>query len=233
MVRHFVDELPEAWRLSFARARHPKRAYFMTLPTQPISQHFGSDRGTPVDRFYIEQFLDQSRPYIHGRCLEVQNADYTQRYGHDLGTVDILDIDPENPKATHCGDLCDPDTVPADTYDCVIMTQVFQYIRDVDAAVRATARILKPGGTALVTLPALHKSEARAPHYWLFTPCSAKYLFTRHFPESHVEVGALGNALTGMAFWIGLAQEDLRRKDFEVHDPSFPCTVTVRATRPV
>ena len=232
MVRNLVDELPESLKLKLARARHPKRSYFLMLPTEPISHHFGSDRGTPIDRHYIERFLDEKRQYIRGACLEVQNADYTKRYGRNITSVDVLDIDPNNPKATLYGDLCHPDTVPSDAYDCVVMTQVFQYICDVDAAVRATARILKPGGTALVTLPALHKFELRAPHHWLFTTHSAKHLFTRHFPDSHVEVGCFGNALTGMAFWVGLAQEDLRRKHFDVHDPSFPCTVTVRATKP-
>jgi SAM-dependent methyltransferase len=233
MVRNLIDELPESLRLKFARARHSKRTYFLRLPTGPISEHFGSDRGTPIDRHFIERFLEENRAHIRGACLEVQNGDYTRRFGCDLTSVDVLDIDRDNPVATIYGDLCHPDTLRSDAYDCVVMTQVFQYICDVDAAVRATARILKPGGTALVTLPALHKCEARAPHYWLFTPHSARFLFTRHFPESHVEVGYFGNALTGMAFWVGLAQEDLRRKHLDIHDPNFPCTVTVRATKPI
>jgi SAM-dependent methyltransferase len=231
-VRHLIDELPESLRFKFIRARHPKRHYFFLLPTDPISRSFGADRGTPIDRNFIERFLHENRSYIRGDCLEVQNADYLRRFGRDLARVDILDIDRSNTSATVYGDLCHLDSVADSVYDCLVITQVFQYVHEPEAAVRETWRSLKPGGTALVTLPAIHKCEKRAPHFWKYTAESADYLFTKHFPTSHVTVGSLGNALTSMAFWVGLAQEDLRRKDFDVHDPDFPCTITVRATKP-
>jgi hypothetical protein len=36
-----------------------------------------------------------------------------------------------------------------------------------------------------------------------------------------------------MAIWIGLAREDLRGRDLDRHDPNFPCTISVRATKPL
>ena len=40
--------------------------------TAPFSTAFGSDRGTPIDRYYLERFLDSHRALITGRVLEVQ-----------------------------------------------------------------------------------------------------------------------------------------------------------------
>ncbi|MDQ6672148.1 MAG: hypothetical protein M3069_15630, partial [Chloroflexota bacterium] len=52
--------------------------------TGPVSDEFGFDRGTPVDRYFIEQFLEQHRQDIRGHVLEVRDSGYTDRFGHDL-----------------------------------------------------------------------------------------------------------------------------------------------------
>ena len=47
----------------------------------PISQKFGFDRGTPVDRYYIEVFLAAYSRDIRGRALEVGDASYCRKFG--------------------------------------------------------------------------------------------------------------------------------------------------------
>jgi hypothetical protein len=39
--------------------------------TEPISRLFGFDRGTPIDRYYIEKFLIEKKKDICGRLLEI------------------------------------------------------------------------------------------------------------------------------------------------------------------
>jgi hypothetical protein len=39
--------------------------------TSPVSDHYGYDRGQPVDRFHIERFLRDQRNAIRGEVLEV------------------------------------------------------------------------------------------------------------------------------------------------------------------
>jgi SAM-dependent methyltransferase len=231
LIRRVVSRFPERLRQRLARLRQPRLAYLILARTQPLSRSYGTDRGSPVDRYYIEHFLEENRRYIRGACLEVLDGGYTSRYGSGVTRMDVLDINRSNPHATVYGDLRRLDSVADDSYDCFIITQVFQYIDDVEAAVHETARILRPGGTALVSLPTLCKLEPRHPQYWRFTPLSAKYLFGKYFHEDHLEIRAWGNVLTGLAVWVGLAQEDLRKKHLEQHDPEFPCTITVRATK--
>src|SRR5215210_7162112 len=46
----------------------------------PLSRYFGFDRGLPIDRYYIENFLARQAEDIHGRVLEIGDNSYTQRY---------------------------------------------------------------------------------------------------------------------------------------------------------
>src|SRR5205823_13182818 len=46
---------------------------------QPVSQYWGWDRGKPIDRHYIEGFLEAHRADVRGRVLEVRDPLHTQR----------------------------------------------------------------------------------------------------------------------------------------------------------
>jgi len=49
--------------------------------TTPFSREFGFDRGTPVDRRYIDGFLARNAADIHGHVLEIKDDPYTRRFG--------------------------------------------------------------------------------------------------------------------------------------------------------
>lgn len=233
VIRNIIAKLPESQKTRLARIRRPKFAYLLRQRTAPISGCHGFDRGTPIDRHYIAAFLGENRRLIRGVCLEVTDAGYTRQFGQDVERVDVLDINPDNKQANIICDLRRLDRIADDTYDCFILTQVLQYIDDLDAAVREVYRVLRPGGTALVTLPSLHAMEANHPHYWKFSTHSARYVFGKYFPADHMDVRGWGNAATGVAAWVGLAKEDLRRVHLQQHDPRYVCTITLCATKPM
>ena len=149
--------------------------------TAPIDSYFGFGRGTPVDRFYIESFLDRNRDDIAGRVLEVDNAAYSQRFGAErVLQQDVLHVHPGNPLATIVGDISTSDVLPRDSFDCIVVTQTLQYIFDLRAAVAQLHSALKPGGVVLATLPGISQID---PDYsdgtwlWGFTAASASRLF--------------------------------------------------------
>jgi hypothetical protein len=233
LIRDFFRQLPEPTQQRLYRILRPRALYHLLPSTKPISRSFWTDRGQPVDRYFIEQFLDENRQHIFGDCLEVLSPAYLYRFGHDLTRVEVLDIDRKNPRATIYGDLRRLGEVPSDSFDCVILTQVLQYIDDLDAAASELIRILKPGGTALVTVPALMKRDMpERGDCWRFTMKGLRYVFARHVPDDHMQTKSWGNVLTGMAAWIGLAQEDLKVSQLEEHDPSYPCMISMRVTKP-
>ena len=48
-----------------------------------MCRDFGITRGTPIDRKYIEQFLEKYREDIKGEVLEIADNTYTLKYGED------------------------------------------------------------------------------------------------------------------------------------------------------
>ena len=200
----------------------------------PLSQQWGADRGTPVDRYYVQRFLDAHRGDIRGRVLEVKDAEYTRRFGSDVATSDVLDVDPANPQATIVADLAAADTVPANSYDCFILTQTLQFIYDTRAALGHASRILRPGGVLLASVPTVSRAIRKFEpirDYWRFTPAACLELFGDRFGQHRITVRAYGNILTSIAFLTGMAAEELSEKERERDDPDFPLLVTIRAVK--
>ena len=217
-----------------ARSRMPLR-FGSLRRLAPVSREFGFDRGLPVDRYYIERFLEENAPAVAGRVLEIGDSAYTRRFGgHRVTDSDVLNIDPGHPETTIVGDLAVADHIPSASFDCVVLTQTLHLIYDVHAAVETLHRILRPGGVVLATFPGISPMSTdrwAETWYWSLTPLAARRLFDEAFRPENVDVAAHGNVLTSIAFLEGLAAHELRRDELDTHDPQFPMLVTVRAVK--
>jgi SAM-dependent methyltransferase len=210
----------------------------------PFDREFGAGRGSPIDRYYIEDFLRRhagSAGYapsaIRGRVLEIGEDRYTRSFGDAsaIERVDILDASRANPNATIVADLASGDGIPSEAFDCVICTQTLLLIFDVRSAVRTLHRSLKPGGIVLVTVPGITKISRPDMDvwgdYWRFTTASARRLFEEVFDPSEVTVESYGNVLSATAFLYGLATEDLKRAELDVRDPDYELLIAVKAIK--
>jgi len=201
----------------------------------PISRLYGYDRGEPIDRYYIERFLLEHQECITGAVLEVSEDTYTRKFGDDrVETVDVLHYDDPSPPATLTGDLTDAPHLPSGHFDCVIITQTLMLIYDLPAAVATLHRILKPGGTVLVSLPGLSQIADPAwlhTWHWGFTQGSAQRLFEDAFEGGEVDVSTHGSLLSTIAFLHGLSQEELTSDELEYTDPEYQMLVAVAARK--
>ncbi|HEU5086994.1 MAG TPA: glycosyltransferase family 2 protein, partial [Roseiflexaceae bacterium] len=94
---------------------------------EPISRSSGFRRGQPIDRLYIERFLEQHSSDIHGATLEAGDDTYTRRFGGArTQTRDVLDVSPGNPQATIVADLADAGMIESQRFDCIVLTQTLQ-----------------------------------------------------------------------------------------------------------
>jgi SAM-dependent methyltransferase len=202
----------------------------------PISRAFGFDRGTPIDRYYIERFLSEHAADIRGRVLEVGDDGYMRRIGGERVTQrEVLHVSPGNPQATLVGSLETGEGLAGREYDCFILTQTLHCIYDMRAAVRTLHRVLAPGGVALVTLPGLSQISRydadRWGDYWRLTPLAARRLFEESFDPDQIDMRVYGNVLTATAFLYGLALEDLPGRALEHNDADYPLIICLRARR--
>jgi SAM-dependent methyltransferase len=202
----------------------------------PISRSFGFERGLPIDRFYIEAFLERHSADVHGRVLEIGDAAYTHRFGGErVSCADVLGLRSDNPNATIVADLARADHLAADAFDCIIFTQTLQFIYDAAAAVSTLHRILRPGGVLLASFPVLSQicryDMDRWGDYWRFTEASLRRLLQGVFEPAAIEVDSPGNVLAAICFLHGLAAEELKPAELAYRDPDYPLVVLARAAK--
>jgi len=202
----------------------------------PISREFGYDRGLPIDRYYIENFLACQAQNICGRVLEIGDATYTKRFGEDRVTQsDVLHVVEGHPEATIIGDLTNGDNIPSEAFDCVILTQTLHLLYDLKKALANIYRILKPGGVLLVTVPGISqvvKCDWGDDWCWALTTQSTQLLFEEFFPQTDIQVEVHGNVLAAIAFLQGLAVEELKSEELDYQDDEYQVLITVKAIKP-
>jgi SAM-dependent methyltransferase len=203
--------------------------------TVPISDVFGFDRGIPIDRYYIENFLEKSAKQIRGRVLEIGDKDYTVRFGgNNVDKSDVLHVDDGNSCATIIGDLSNSGVLPPDAFDCIVLTQTLHLIFDMRNAVAELAKSLKPGGTLLITVPGItrvDREEWGYTWYWSLTGLALTRLLAEFFEEKDIVVETFGNVFAAVCFLEGLAVSEVPTPKLDVLDPSFPVIVTAKVVK--
>ena len=247
------EEVPSGWRRvvpsSVRRRLRPVRSAYVDWRrrrppdlgdlrrTTPIDANWGFERGTPIDRVFVERFVGARASDIRGRVLEIAAPDYTTRFGRGVTAVDILMAEEENPEATIVGDLTDAPQIPDDSFDCAIVTQTLQFVYDVRAALTTLHRVLAPEGVLLATVPGLTKisplEDASYGEWWHYTGRSLRRLGAEAFGDANVEIETYGNVLAAAGFLYGLAASDLRSEELDARDPLYEVVVGLRAVKRV
>jgi SAM-dependent methyltransferase len=216
-------------------ARPPKLAAGNGV--EPTSRVFGFDRGTPIDRRYIESFLSRHGASIRGAVLEVGDDAYTARYGGGLASAHRLLRSAENGVSPRVlvGDLELPQTLPENSFDCFICTQTYNFVFEIGRAVESSHRMLRPGGVLLATAAAIAPISRydmdRWGDYWRLTTASARRLMQPWF-GADMEIGSAGNAFAASCFVQGLAVEDLEDAALlDVVDADYPVIITIAARK--
>lgn len=202
--------------------------------TSPISRQFGFDRGTPIDRHYIGDFLARNQHHITGRVLEIGDAAYSAQFGRDITVQDILHLCEGDPPVTLVGDMSQAGVLPENTFDCMIITQTLHLIYDMEQAVRNMRQALQVGGSLLLSVPGISRvgdGEWDEGWYWSLTRQSAWRMFGEIFGPENIEVTTYGNVYAATAFLHGLAAEEVKPDWLGRHDPAYPVIVAVRARR--
>ena len=215
-LRKALRRLPGAQRAAVAARFGDVRR------TAPLTE-WGEERGTAVDRWYLERFLREHAASVHGLVLEVKSDQYASSLG--AAQVEVLDIDPANARAVVVGDVCDAATLSAGRYDAVVFTQTLQLVDDPAAAVRNLLSSLRPGGTLIVTVPCLSRLVDGSDR-WRWTPAGLRHLLEQAGgPDVELTVVGMGNGLAARAFLFGLAAEDLAPQALTAQDDDYPLVV--------
>lgn len=201
----------------------------------PISSKFGLERGTPIDRYYIENFLKQNSQYIRGTVLEVGGTTYARKFGSDhVKSVESLNAEKETGMDL-IGDLTNKESLPPGTIDCFICVQTLNFIFEVQKAVEGIHYLLKPEGIVLATVSGISQISRydmeRWGDFWRFTSASLERLFSRYFGKN-AEIKSYGNVLAATAFLNGVSLEEIPKIPLlDEIDPDYQVILTIRARK--
>ena len=245
LVKSFIKRIIPGFVL---RELHKTRIYIGFVPsigkinlgdlnrTTPFNTVFGYNRGGPVDRYYIENFLQKQTDNIRGRVLEIGDNEYTLQFGGSkVIQSDILHIDKKNPKATIIGDLSNIPHLPPSSFDCIILTQTLHLIYSYKEALETCYRILKPGGTLLITVPGIsHIDQGGWKKYWFwsFTDSSISRMLSEIFSAENVFVETFGNVLVATAFLYGIGLPEIKKEQMDYTDPHYQVIICATAVKP-
>jgi hypothetical protein len=206
---------------------------------RPVSASFGFDRGTPIDRWYIEKFLSRHVRSIRGRCIEVGEVKYLNLPGAHADTKVVLAVKRTAAKSNGgkvlVADLTQLASLPEAAFDCFVCTQTLNFIFDVRAAIAGAHRLLDKGGCFLGTVAGISQVSRRDMEkwgdYWRFTNLSLQRLLAEQFGDG-ATVQSFGNVRAAQLLLDGIAVEDL--PDCSILDDTddcYPVTLGFVATR--
>lgn len=225
----------EAKKLSKRLFYRPKWKNMRGL--KPISNVFGFDRGTPIDRIYTDDFLQKNCKDIKGIVCEIAESTYTKRWGGgQVSKSEILHFTSDNANATIVGDLTQYHLLAQNYLDCFICTVTLNFIYDYKEAIKGIHSMLKPGGVALITVAGLIQISRydydRWGDYHRFTDMGIKKDFEEIFTgNNNVEVFSYGNVLAAIAELQGISAEELTKEELFYNDNDYQVLITIKATK--
>jgi SAM-dependent methyltransferase len=232
-VRDWVVTTQRRFGLQWPRVGHVEFGDLRRL--SPVSPVFALDRGFPIERYYIEHFLQKHRNDIRGTALEFGDTQYLDKFGGSaVSAREVFSYVPTK-GATIVGDLAGDSPLPEGRYDAIVCTQTIQMIYDIRLAVRRLASMLRPGGALLLTTHGISKVGRHLDRdgwgeYWHLTRQAAESLFTDAFP-GRFTIDAYGNVLSATAALHGLASGELSEEELLYSDRDFDVIIGVRAVR--
>jgi SAM-dependent methyltransferase len=167
---------------------------------QPLHLHF-----RPLYRA-----LSRALGELEGRVLDIGCG--MQPYRALLGSrvSEYVGVDREGPLSKPTV-VADADALPfeSSSFDAVMSTQVFEHLREPEAALRESARVLRRRGRIVLTVPGVWPTH-EAPHdYWRFTRHGLEQSFARAgFADVRIE--ALGGLWATVGQMINLELQRAR-----------------------
>lgn len=226
-----VQEIAKKLVREHYRSKYPIINAIAQMDTEPISRKFGMERGSAIDRYYIEYFLKNNKDLIHGDCLEIAENTYTLKYGENrIKNSYILHLKGWGENVIK-GDLETGEGIREAQYDCAIITQTLMFIYDIKKVAENIYRMLKKGGSALLTVSGISQISRYDADLWGscygFHVDAMKKLFEPLFGEENVRIETYGNMKVAVAMLCGLCQEDLTEEDFKAVDRDYPIIISV------
>lgn len=183
------------------------------------------DRGTPIDRFYIEKFVKSKRKYISGNIYEIGDDFYSKKYAQPHSKFTVLTYKENEPFAKHNINFNKKNSHLYNTADCLIVVQTLNFLYNTKNAISEIRNILKYDGCAIITVssitPVSLYDYKRWGDFWRFTDMALRELLLEFFSIEEIEIRSFGNYDSTMFYLSGACAEEVNESILNHIDPEF------------
>ena len=120
----------------------------------------------------------------------------------------------------------------SDAYDCFLLPNTLNHLRDVTGSLRQALRVVKRGGVILATTPTLTPLTRDFSEYQRFTVAGLRELGEGALLDCEVSIESYGNVLAAIAALMGIASEELTPAELDVNDARYPVLITLFCKKP-
>jgi len=120
--------------------------------------------------------------HASGRLLDVGcgSMPYRLYVPPSVTSYEGMDVEARTAGVTYIGDAQDMNQVMAKSYDFVLCSEVLEHLPRPEAAIAEMARILKPSGQLLLSVPFLSRLHEEPHDYFRYTEHGLRALLERH-----------------------------------------------------
>lgn len=196
---------------------------------KPFCNEFGFERGTPIDRYYLDKFISSIRHLVKGKVVEIGGAlSNREQYGFEnTSTYDAVDL-LSSPFVNICGDIHESNLLKPDYYDTILLFNVLEHCHTPQKVVDNIHNWLASSGYCLAIVPNAQRIHNNPGDYWRILPDGMKTLF-QNFAK--VQVTTYGSPTSLIASYMGIAAQELTHDELTEINPLYPVTTCLVAQK--
>lgn len=121
------------------------------------------------------------RQFAEGRVLDVGcgHMPFRRDVLESADSYEGFDVERRVPGVEHVGDVQDMEDIPSAVYDTVLCLEVLEHVPRPGQALREIARVLKPGGKVILSVPHLSRLHEEPHDYYRYTKYGLRYMLSR------------------------------------------------------
>jgi SAM-dependent methyltransferase len=128
-----------------------------------------------------EETTSAMQKYARGKLIDIGCGDmpYRDLFPQQVTQYDTLDIERRVPDVKFTGNVLDMHMIFDHSYDSALCFDVLEHVPDPLKAMLEVSRILKPGGTLMLSVPHLSRLHEEPNDFFRFTKYGIQYLLTK------------------------------------------------------
>lgn len=128
----------------------------------------------------VGKWLARQAPLVHGRLMDLGCGNQPFLPWYEPLVKEVVPVDAAPIPGVIVVDLTEPLPFEDASFDTILCTQVLEHVQNAEHAMAEIARVLRPGGTALITVPFLYPTHEMPYDFWRYTHLGLQSLVERH-----------------------------------------------------